>query len=181
MAATHARFQFTRPHWGATKPARRSAATTCRFNSRARTGARLPGQRKQQHADMFQFTRPHWGATRHPVGAADQDSVSIHAPALGRDGKLNYDRDQVAGFNSRARTGARLPARVIDFATVVSIHAPALGRDSRRSPSARRGAVSIHAPALGRDLDRLDTGGLVTSFNSRARTGARQGGATTAA
>ena len=55
-------FQFTRPHWGATRANANNNTQTC-FNSRARTGARHTALREMIAWWEFQFTRPHWGAT----------------------------------------------------------------------------------------------------------------------
>ena len=56
-------FQFTRPHWGATRNAMPNYPDLHSFNSRARTGARLESCAHSTVAVEFQFTRPHWGAT----------------------------------------------------------------------------------------------------------------------
>lgn len=76
-------FQHTRPHWARPSPSSPAAAPTS-FNTCARTG-------------------------RDEICNCDQGciAVSIYAPALGRDFRVFRVFRAIAGFNSRARTGAR--------------------------------------------------------------------------
>ena len=130
-------FQFTRPHWGATR-LENGMPRMDGFNSRARTGARPDTGAPLVSADGFN-SRARTGARR---GAEDHGAarrVSIHAPALGRDGGAAMHTSACSSFNSRARTGARQVAQTHGQDRLVSIHAPALGRDANVS---RRRAVS---------------------------------------
>ena len=164
-------FQFTRPAWGATSffvPYTRPAC----FNSRAPHGARPQGWPRKSNRRKFQFTRPAWGATRLPQSASRsavcfnsraphgarqsasvgkrQRPVSIHAPRMGRDGRVGLTRLQ----------------------RLVSIHAPRVGRDT---PSTREVVVSefqFTRPAWGATPS---TRAAISRpcFNSRAPRGAR--------
>ena len=132
ISAHSAKFQSTRPVWGATRP---DACPTCfdRFNPRAPCGARhfiavsfshfgssfnprAPcGARQSQRGDAgdhggFQSTRPVWGATYFQGGSATMQRVSIHAPRVGRDAPELCQVRRVYSFNPRAPCGAR-PAR----------------------------------------------------------------------
>ena len=56
---------------------------------------------------MFQSTRPVWGATN-PFCIDDlTDSVSIHAPRVGRDTSAEETGFSISSFNPRAPCGAR--------------------------------------------------------------------------
>ena len=78
-------FQSTRPVWGATclLPNLESARTG--FNPRAPCGARRTGWWIDDDRDRFQSTRPVWGATFRRLRVVLGNSVSIHAPRVGRD------------------------------------------------------------------------------------------------
>ena len=108
---TQALFQSTRPIWGATpdeptdrdhhpdfnprapygaRRVRRSRDARGRrnFNPRAPYGARLNGGLCDGFYAVFQSTRPIWGATVPPVLYGRlRNSISIHAPHMGRDSK----------------------------------------------------------------------------------------------
>ena len=100
-------FQFTRPHWGATCAASRSAPTWARFNSRARTGARPSHPAWSIGEEAFQFTRPHWGATFGITELHQTVPFQFTRPHWGATG-VDEPVSDFKGFNSRARTGARL-------------------------------------------------------------------------
>ena len=79
---------------------------------------------------MFQSTRPVWGATFFIRSIQVLQTVSIHAPRVGRDGRYGKD------FLSK----------------LVSIHAPRVGRDDVFHKVIDFPQVSIHAPRVGRDI-----------------------------
>ena len=107
----------TEPHFnprapcGARRPAARYRGQECYFNPRAPCGARLTQSGIISAEHLFQSTRPVWGATipaRHPTtkekfqstrpvwGATGRlcnvvfvDTISIHAPRVGRDRKFD--------------------------------------------------------------------------------------------
>ena len=96
---------------GARRPAARYRGQECYFNPRAPCGARLTQSGIISAEHLFQSTRPVWGATipaRHPTtkekfqstrpvwGATGRlcnvvfvDTISIHAPRVGRDRKFD--------------------------------------------------------------------------------------------
>ena len=87
-------FQSTRPHGGATK------------------------EKFQGLIDLkFQSTRPHGGATYKQDPNKDTQTISIHAPAWGRDRAGDGRPYCFNDFNPRARMGARLRAT----STLISI------------------------------------------------------------
>ena len=101
--------------------------------------------------------------------------VSIHAPRVGRDLRLDLIIYLLSCFNSRTPCGARLVLRASEiFSLEVSIHAPRVGRDTV-PPLAytRLGFVSIHAPRVGRDTSLRLNINIPLRFNSRTPCGAR--------
>ena len=79
------RFQSTRPVWGATR------GGACRPVAQA----------------GFQSTRPVWGATLPVKINIPLDSISIHAPRVGRDSIASSVCLALSDFNPRAPCGAR--------------------------------------------------------------------------
>jgi len=170
----HPRFQFTRPAWGATLPPMSPTPLA-----------------------MFQFTRPAWGATargtrktrtmlsfnsRAPRGARRSatcpgvraESVSIHAPRVGRDYPAGPDGRWWCKFQfTRPAWGRDDRGGSTRRAGCVSIHAPRVGRDHGRVARPQSYRVSIHAPRVGRDFRRLAMASVFECFNSRAPRGAR--------
>ena len=166
-------FQSTRPHGGATRRGgRRGMAHQISihapawgrdftvqeyerqdvyFNPRARMGARRCSGSADSASAIFQSTRPHGGATSRDLAHDNQVSISIHAPAWGRDGRMVV-------------TGVR---------HAISIHAPAWGRDMGVLVWYTSSIISIHAPAWGRDPAQQRCGLHMHHFNPRARMGAR--------
>ena len=147
-----ARFQSTRPVWGATSFTPFPASST-----------------------SFQSTRPVWGATEGFVALSGPLTISIHAPRMGRDGCIGWFPRPYRHFNPRAPYGARRFSEG-EIATLfgISIHAPRMGRDAEtvamrlelslfQSTRPVWGAtmeaddiavdiiISIHAPRMGRD------------------------------
>ena len=101
-------FQSTRPVWGATL---------------------LP--LNPTEALMFQSTRPVWGATCQIPPIQICQSVSIHAPRVGRDLCIPPLLKYTNPFQStRPVWGATTPQSIPINEIVVSIHAPRVGRDA---------------------------------------------------
>ena len=148
---------------------------TTNFNPRAPCGARLCVRHAGDPARRFQSTRPVWGAT---VQADDTEflvRISIHAPRVGRDDRLNAMSAQGQIFQStRPVWGATYSEIEKTLLESISIHAPRVGRDTEkaghwkfstyfnpRAPCGARPApfrtirilpaISIHAPRVGRD------------------------------
>ena len=148
------RFQSTRPRVGATRAA---APVPCSgtpgFNPRARAWARLRLEGDGELVREFQSTRPRVGATLRALHGArrrrrfnprarawarrranyvrqHRQTVSIHAPARGRDGRVGVSSGSTTMFQStRPRVGATDLGHVLRPGEYVSIHAPARGRD----------------------------------------------------
>ena len=125
-----AKFQSTRPVWGATGGIRVGSDWWTFQSTRPVWGATSlrTGLKVRR---LFQSTRPVWGATGGLSPCDGPDSVSIHAPRVGRDrfGYYDWSTDDE-----------------------VSIHAPRVGRDERLNDTGVPTIVSIHAPRVGRDL-----------------------------
>ena len=83
-------FQSTRPVWGATICQICLSRAPSNFNPRAPCGARLSSSFIAARSNGFQSTRPVWGATTSDGSQSVRGLISIHAPRVGRDGKVNY-------------------------------------------------------------------------------------------
>ena len=156
-----------------------STSTACgtHFNPRAPCGARHADDLPRADVLAFQSTRPHrarqamtlskriakkFQSTR-PRGARlrlllrrlGRCSISIHAPAWGRDRRLARRCHRHGHFNPRARMGAR---HLRDVCAVHRWHfnprARMGARRGVRGGRCRAGYISIHAPAWGRDPSR---------------------------
>ena len=139
-------FQSTRPVWGATNVAVRSAPAVQYFNPRAPCGARPAKGVGTFGTSLFQSTRPVWGATVVCRSPANTPMISIHAPRVGRDLRC-------------------LPCSASQC--TISIHAPRVGRDKRRQLFAgARKRISIHAPRVGRDWFKYSGLFIVHQFQS---------------
>ena len=166
------------------------------FNPRARMGARLGILRMSAVLGSFQSTRPHGGATAEGAVANAEESISIHAPAWGRDFRampLNpislisihapaWGRDQAHGnpvdkgghFNPRARMGARRYACCVRSNTnAFQSTRPHGGATYLLCNKKYKIPISIHAPAWGRDCSSCNSSKRQDDFNPRARMGAR--------
>ena len=128
-----ARFQSTRPVWGATWFFQKHYHHQISFNPRAPCGARHGKAAELVETAKFQSTRPVWGATvvvkieptiinvsiHAPRVGRDfctmftviKQGVSIHAPRVGRDTKATTETAVQIGFNPRAPCGARPACR----------------------------------------------------------------------
>ena len=122
--------------------------------------------------------------------AADQASISIHAPRVGSDRnrsirsricpisihapRVGSDRlpaklhVKLLNFNPRSPCGERLnPQNQMLYTPAISIHAPRVGSDFR---SVRTGLfrefISIHAPRVGSDNMVTRLSGRITTFQS---------------
>ena len=169
-----AKFQSTRPAWGATVSTRfkvRSERISIHaprvgrdsdeldvicyseyFNPRAPRGARRMDAPAERRRNGFQSTRPAWGATDDLRRAMGFLWISIHAPRVGRDVHISAMSLGTLDFNPRAPRGAR---RSTTFS------------------STRLERISIHAPRVGRDADVLWFLQDAEDFNPRAPRGAR--------
>ena len=127
-----ARFQSTRPAWGAT-----SYCPDCRAERR-----------------KFQSTRPAWGATIYANRDNIANRISIHAPRMGRDGMYLLSSPLTLTFQStRPAWGATRRCRSRRHRHGISIHAPRMGRDfGRQSRSCRSGYFNPRAPHGARPL-----------------------------
>ena len=146
------KFQSTRPVWGATW---RSCLKTAFLT-------------------MFQSTRPVWGATSPEAALPVVQTVSIHAPRVGRDWSSRTTPLKKSSFNPRAPCGAR-PAEVSDTCANDEFQStrPVWGATHLHGCRHRRPDVSIHAPRVGRDPMRLSIRFRMACFNPRAPCGAR--------
>ena len=122
-----------------------------RFNPRAPCGARREMNMFMIRFCEFQSTRPVWGATLLFFCDNIPESVSIHAPRVGRD-RCVSGIDVVIYVSIHApRVGRDIGARGVNNLTSVSIHAPRVGRDRLFHLCNILFLVSIHAPRVGRD------------------------------
>ncbi len=145
------------------------------FNPRAPRGARLFRQSHTSRFLEFQSTRPAWGATVPRPPSAEQFTVSIHAPRVGRDKIGQAGGFEDARFQStRPAWGATPVIGGVEFVHFVSIHAPRVGRDRRKARVRRMAVVSIHAPRVGRDTWSGAGISRIFCFNPRAPRGARR-------
>ena len=105
---TAAAFQSTRPVWGATRADGWRRYVLQHFNPRAPCGARRRG-RLAAHAGMANFNpRAPCGARLGPaLSLSPSLLISIHAPRVGRDYRLNFRLNALQYFNPRAPCGAR--------------------------------------------------------------------------
>ena len=79
---------------------------------------------------LFQSTPPAWGATSQPFGYSFGHEVSIHAPRVGGDAKINTLRENISKFQSTPPAwGATRTQKPKDGTVSVSIHAPRVGGD----------------------------------------------------
>ena len=122
------------------------------FNPRAPRGARHNIITTSYNMATFQSTRPSWGATVGLPSYFDEETISIHAPLVGRDHPCQRTQIDVRDFNPRAPRGARRRADAALIAFLgISIHAPLAGRDHEYPARRRAVGISIHAPLAGRD------------------------------
>mgnify|MGYP000879715911 CR=1 FL=1 len=87
----------------------RNALLLCCFNPRAPCGARPMAFGSGMGSTKFQSTRPVWGATAAEKKGDAAETVSIHAPRVGRDSACSKRLMQSGSFNPRAPCGARRP------------------------------------------------------------------------
>ena len=123
-------FQSTRPVWGATLFSSRLEYRRINFNPRAPCGARL--------IEGFEVL---------VLGG-----ISIHAPRVGRDAKVQVVILSEMLFQStRPVWGATSCHDSILILLRISIHAPRVGRDREQMEGVIETKISIHAPRVGRD------------------------------
>ncbi len=126
------------------------ARASC-FNPRAPCGARHKSLLAKQLDDEFQSTRPVRGATLRYAEGARPESVSIHAPRAGRDGRVRYACLCRSVSIHAPRAGRDFIGLTCNRNERVSIHAPRAGRDPGYRVDFHMQCVSIHAPRAGRD------------------------------
>ena len=97
-----------------------------------------------------------WGATGGSANSTHIGVISIHAPRVGRDIKLEKMPTTSKDFNPRAPCGAR-PSQIGVEPQIeeISIHAPRVGRDLVLDEADLGTVISIHAPRVGRDRGRI--------------------------
>ena len=191
-------FQSTRPVWGATHSSASCKIYWFYFNPRAPYGARPSIGSDEWSEKIFQSTRPVWGATYYRRTHQQDNSISIHAPRMGRDSAEPSSSRQASDFNPRAPYGARplqkalsgksetfQSTRPVWGATVLRLSAIYSSGDfNPRAPYGARHdfywpvfanlGISIHAPRMGRDVYPQLRAPPVVDFNPRAPYGARR-------
>ena len=124
-----AKFQSTRPVWGATLHPLPVIDNYHNFNPRAPCGARLGADERTRLPDNISIHAPRVGRDVIAARIHDVGIISIHAPRVGR------DKIRKQGF----------------LAHNISIHAPRVGRDTPKKEEIYVAEISIHAPRVGRD------------------------------
>ena len=81
----------------------------------------------------FQSTLPVWGATRLVAPFATGAGISIHAPRVGSDGSIEFDRADQRFQSTLPVWGATNSIGMVSCASMISIHAPRVGSDVKRS------------------------------------------------
>ena len=129
--------------------------------------------------------------------ALRMQSISIHAPRVGRDNDQRKEKESIENFNPRAPCGARRDHRVgvvrdgrfqstrpvwgataymrkYRAANYISIHAPRVGRDKRQPRKAHQPReFQSTRPVWGATATRSSAASLTAYFNPRAPCGAR--------
>ena len=93
-----------------------------------------------------------WGATTQNSRSVQSQSISIHAPRVGRDNIAEHTRKINQRFQSTR---------------------PVWGATQAKYPQSQFYQISIHAPRVGRDVRRSRSNQRLTNFNPRAPCGAR--------
>ena len=147
-----ARFQSTRPVWGATRKS---------------SGAGRDGK--------VSIHAPRVGRDFCTMFTVIKQGVSIHAPRVGRDTKATTETAVQIGFNPRAPCGARQFFQK-HYRHQISFNprAPCGARPELTEIRAFGPIVSIHAPRVGRDTADRAARRYGARFNPRAPCGARQ-------
>ena len=94
-----------------------------------------------------------WGATTQNSRSVQSQSISIHAPRVGRDNIAEHTRKINQRFQSTR---------------------PGWGETQAKYPQSQFYQISIHAPRVGRDVRRSRSNQRLTNFNPRAPCGARR-------
>ena len=131
-AAASARFQSTRPAWGATTLAATLAAGLRDFNPRAPHGAR-PNNSILLLVGIF---------------------ISIHAPRMGRDAGCRLRSRLACRFQSTRPAWGATGTYFVDFTGTLEFQStrPAWGATIQIPRVYYRDYISIHAPRMGRDF-----------------------------
>ncbi len=125
-------FQSTLPVRGATGTSVSPLVNHILFQSTLPVrGATRSGKSGLSMAARFQSTLPVRGATSVNGASSPNDSISIHAPRAGSDGRLTRGKTRTTNFNPRSPCGERpSPGLQRVWSVVISIHAPRAGSDS---------------------------------------------------
>ena len=148
-----AKFQSTRPVWGATT---RFAVLEERmkvFQSTRPVWGATWRHSVWRNNQSFQSTRPVWGATIMNRGEFSYDVFQSTRPVWGATMPNTTGRSRSWHFNPRAPCGAR-PRRPPRSATAVDFNprAPCGARPEATAPAHKDEQISIHAPRVGRDI-----------------------------
>ena len=145
-------FQSTRPVWGAT------TSTKCLLSYKI----------------LFQSTRPVWGATLGEFLPEPDETISIHAPRMGRDYTFGWHFIQYGVFQStRPVWGATSTSIRCCGWQCISIHAPRMGRDRSFSGRMPRSLNFNPRAPYGARLEPGKSPAHFLHFNPRAPYGAR--------
>ena len=125
-------FQSTLPARGATPRGGRTRRRNGDFNPRSPHGERRRSHQRRTSRRRFQSTLPARGATSGGNTKMPANTISIHAPRTGSDGRSIENGCGQAG---------------------ISIHAPRTGSDAAKEALVRAATISIHAPRTGSDFD----------------------------
>ena len=174
FAGLHIRISIHAPRVGRDGASHMSSCRTGYFNPRAPCGARQYTDHTFCFVCEFQSTRPVWGATAGLFCQSQKFFISIHAPRVGRDSQLIFDKDESQYFNPRAPCGARpLIRRQSKRTSYFNPRAPCGARHTRTDEERSTAEISIHAPRVGRDQPPLPGRSSRRHFNPRAPCGAR--------
>ena len=193
-----ARFQSTRPRWGATRITIRGTnaedisihtpqvgrdVLVARWldviagfqSTRPRWGATVVRQHMKIRKNIFQSTRPRWGATEQQFSWIGNNRISIHTPQVGRDWSSSSIFYPEAEFQStRPRWGATLHCNHRwNVKTDFNPHAPGGARRHSFNPYVEGSPnFNPHAPGGARRCQHLIHPRLLRFQSTRPRWGA---------
>ena len=179
-----------RTHRGVRRQTLLNSVKLSYFNPRTHRGVRRLMIIVFKSAFLFQSTHPSWGATKRYQMQLVMLYISIHAPIVGCDARIQSQSGIEQNFNPRTHRGVRHHCVISSIcACIISIHAPIVGCDKTfwvsgdefhqfqsTHPSwgatkiisiyAYSGAISIHAPIVGCDGGTLKLGSNLNQFQS---------------
>ena len=125
----------------------------------------------------FQSTPPAWGATLIALFITSRFLISIHAPRMGSDGRIDIVTMLQIPFQSTLPAWGATTAP--DQIRLCRLHFNPRSPHGERLPyffiSRLLSDISIHAPRMGSDACQGTTGRLVSYFNPRSPHGERLG------